>query len=114
MGNIVFLIIMGFVAMIFTGLGIWVWRKKEPANFWTGQELKPGEIRDVRKYNHALGLMWIGFSVLIWITAIVGSVFGGMTGTVCMIACFVIGIPMLPVTYNVIYKKYYDPDRAKH
>ena len=113
MGNIVFLIIMGCVAAVFTGLGVWVWNKKEPANFWTGQEFKPGEIRDIKKYNHSLGMLWIAFSALIWITAIVGSVFGGMIGSISMIASFGIGIPMLPLVYNVIYKKYYDPKVAK-
>lgn len=105
-----FLIIMGFVAMIFMVLGICVINKKEPANFWTGQEVKPGEIGNVKAYNKALGLLWIGLSVLIWVTAIVGFVFGGIVGTICMIATFVIGIPMLPVIYNRIYAKYRNPD----
>ena len=112
MGNIVFLCIMGPVAGIFTGLGIWVWRKKEPGNFWTGQEFKPGEIRDIKKYNRSLGMLWIGFSVLVWITTIVGTIFGGKIGGLCMLGCFAVGIPMLPVIYNMIYKKYYDPQKA--
>lgn len=113
MGNPVFLIIMGTVGAIFTVLGICVMKKKEPANFWTGQEFKPGEIRDVKAYNRALGLLWIAFSALIWITAVVGSIFGGMIGSACMVGCFVIGIPMLPIVYNRIYKKYYDPSKVK-
>ena len=106
MGNIFFAVIVGLCACIFTFLGIWVIKKKEPGNFWTGQVVKAAELSDVKAYNKELGLLWIAFGGVLWIDALLGGIFGGRLGGIVMIASFVIGIPMLPVIYNMIYKKY--------
>ena len=110
--SIIYGIIMGPCSAVFTGLGIYVMQKKDPGNFWTGQEFKPGEIKDVKAYNMALGKMWIAFSVLMWIDTFLGTFMGGKIGGICLIASFVVGIPMLPAVYNGIYKKYYDPTKV--
>ena len=102
----VYFVIMAFVSMIFTIMGICMGRSKEPVGFWTGQEIKKGEITDVPAYNKANGYMWLTFSVLFWISAFAGLIAGGMIGGITLFIAVGVGIPMLPFTYNRIYKKY--------
>lgn len=106
MGGIFFAIIMGMVGMVFLGLGCWVIKQDRPCGFWTGQEVRNEEVSDVKGYNKELGSLWLGFGALIWLVAIVGGIFGGAVGGIGMCIAFVIGIPMLPVLYNRIYRKY--------
>ena len=41
---IIYFVIMAFVSMIFTIMGICMGRSKEPVGFWTGQEIKSGKL----------------------------------------------------------------------
>ena len=59
MGNIIWLIIMVPVSMLFTGLGVYAWKRKKPMWFWSGSTVSENEISDVRAYNRANGIMWI-------------------------------------------------------
>lgn len=102
----VYFVIMAFVSMIFTIMGICFGRSKEPVPFWTGQEFKKGEIADVPAYNKANGYMWLGFSALMWMNAFAGLFAGGMIGGITLMIALGVGIPALPFTYNRIYKKY--------
>jgi len=104
--KMIFFGIMVFVSMIFTILGICFWRWKTPVGFWTGQEVKEDEITDVKAYNKENGIMWLGFSGLFWIAAFAGLFGGGMMGGICLFIAMGIGIPMLPFSYNRIYRKY--------
>ncbi len=51
------------VVLIFVAIGISCFKAKEPVGFFTG--VKPPEIADenVKKYNNAVGKLWIGFAV---------------------------------------------------
>ena len=102
----IYFVIMAVVSMIFTILGIYMGLRKDPATFWTGQEIKKGEISDVMAYNKANGYMWLGFSALLWIAAFAGLFGGGMVGGITLFVAMGVGIPMLPFVYNRIYKKY--------
>ena len=73
MENTVFLIIMIPLASFFTGLGVFAWRRKKPMWFWSGSEVKEREIRDVAAYNRANGIMWLTFSGVFWIAAVLGA-----------------------------------------
>ncbi len=60
--------IMGFViwsivSAIMLGIGIWLYRSEKPVGFFTGT--KPPEVKDAKKYNHAVGILWFSYAVLL-------------------------------------------------
>ena len=68
--NPVFLGIIIPIAVLFTGLGIYAWKRTEPMWFWSGSSVSAEEISDVKAYNRANGIMWITFSMAFWIPII--------------------------------------------
>ena len=60
--------IMGFVIWsivfaIMLGIGIWSYRSEKPVGFFPGT--KPPEVKDAKKYNHAVGILWFSYAVLL-------------------------------------------------
>ena len=68
MDNIIWLIIMVPVSLLFTGIGIYAWRRRKPMWFWSGSTVKESEISDIAAYNRANGIMWLVFSFVMWIS----------------------------------------------
>lgn len=105
MERTVFLIIMIPLALFFTGLGVFARRRKKPMWFWSGSEVKEREIRDVRAYNRANGIMWLAFSGVFWVAAILGAFETEAAGIVLAVGV-IAGIPALIFAYSRIYNKY--------
>ena len=61
-------IIWSIVSAMMLGIGIWSYRSEEPVGFFTG--VKPPEVKDVKKYNHAVGILWFVYAVLLEIMGI--------------------------------------------
>ena len=61
-------IIWSIVSAMMLGIGIWLYRSEEPVGFFTG--VKPPEVKDVKKYNHAVGILWFVYAVLLEIMGI--------------------------------------------
>lgn len=53
---------MGNCKLHFIGIGISAFGLKEPMGFWANSKMF--EVTDVKKYNHAVGKMWIVFGVV--------------------------------------------------
>lgn len=49
-------------ALLFVGIGIYDLRAKKQVGFWSN--FKEPEMRDVRGYNHAVGLLFLGFAAV--------------------------------------------------
>ena len=92
-------------SMLFTGIGIYAWRRTKPMWFYSGTTVSENEIADIPRYNRANGIMWIVFSAVFWISTVLGAFKMGAGGIVMMAGC-IIGIPLLPITYSKIYAKY--------
>ena len=65
--------IIGFViwsitSAVMLGIGIWSYRSKEPVGFFSG--VKPPEVKDTKKYNHAVAILWFVYAVLLEILGI--------------------------------------------
>ncbi len=61
--NKVGFVIWSIVSAIMLGIGIWSYRSEKPVGFFTGT--KPPEVKDVKKYNHAVGILWFSYAVLL-------------------------------------------------
>ena len=105
LGNTVWLIIMIPVSLLFTGLGIYAWKRKKPMWFWSGSTVEEEEISDVKAYNRANGILWLVFSALLWISTVLGYRYGEIGG-ICLLVSCLIAIPLLPLVYGKILKKY--------
>lgn len=103
--SIVMLCILIPLAAFFTGIGIFAWTRKKPMWFWSGSTVRESEITDVRAYNRANGIMWILYSLVFWIAAVLG-VFKVEAAGILVGLGAVVGAVVLIVVYKQIYKKY--------
>lgn len=102
---IIWLIIMVPNSLLFTGIGLYAWKRKKPMWFWSGSTVKESEITDVPAYNRANGIMWIVFSAIFWISTVLGCLKMKTGGFLLIAGCF-LGVPLLPFVYQRIYRKY--------
>ena len=105
MRSISWLIIMIPVSLLFTGLGIFAWTRKKPMWFWSGSEVKESEITDTAAYNRANACMWLAFSGVLWISTVLGAL-NMKAGGILLIAGCAAAVPVLPLVYGKIYRKY--------
>lgn len=105
MENIIWYIIMIPCSVIFTGIGIFSWKRKEPMWFWSGTTVKECEIRDIASYNRENGIMWIIFSIPLWISTFAKE-YSVSTAMAFIVVDFTVGIAILITTYKKIYNKY--------
>lgn len=104
-GNIIWIVIMLPCSILFSAIGIFAWNRKKPMWFWSGSTVRENEISDIKSYNKANGIMWLCFSLPFWVSTFLGY-FYIKAGAVLLIAICVLGIPVLPIVYGKINKKY--------
>ena len=105
MDTIIWLVVTVLCGVLFTGLGIFAWRRKKPMWFWSGSTVKEREISDIPAYNRANGIMWICYSLVFWGSAVFGLFQPDAAGAF-LAAGTLGGIPVLIVVYKKIYAKY--------
>lgn len=106
MSNLLFLIIMVPTSLLFTSIGIYAWRRKKPMWFWAGDTVSEDEITDVRAYNRANGIMWICFSLPLWLGIIVGVCHSIILGANIILVDSTVGLVLMMMAYTFIRKKY--------
>ena len=102
---IIWLVVMIPVSALFTGLGVFAFVRQKPMWFWSGQVVTENEILNVRAYNRANGIMWIVFSLFMWLSTFLAFSDMKLAGGVMLAVC-ILCVPVLPFTYGRIYKKY--------
>ena len=101
----IFMLIMIPCAALMTGIGVYAWRREKPMWFWSGTEVKPEEITDIRAYNRANGIMWICYSLFFWAAALISN-WSGMAAGVVVLVGGVFGSLGMIVAFQRIYHRY--------
>lgn len=99
------LVILIPIALLFTGIGIYAWRRKKPMWFWSGSTVREEEITDIPAYNRANGIMWIAYSLVFWLSAAAAAAHSSYTG-ILIIGGGIFGGIALVFAYQKIYDKY--------
>jgi hypothetical protein len=105
MEKVIWLVITIPCSLLFTGIGIYAWRRTKPMWFWSGSSVREEEITNVKAYNRENGIMWICYSAVFWISTIMGIQSVSIAGIVLAVGCLG-GLPLLVIAYNRIYRKY--------
>ena len=91
--------------ILFFAIGVYARKRNKPMWFWSGSTVKESEISDVAAYNRANGIMWLVFSLIMWISTIFGAM-NMKAGGIFLIAGSIISVPILPIVYRKIYRKF--------
>ena len=105
MEKVIWLVITIPCSLLFTGIGIYAWRRTKPMWFWSGSSVREDEITNVKAYNRENEVMWICYSAVFWISTIMGIRSVSTAGIVLAVGCLG-GLPLLVIAYNRIYRKY--------
>ncbi|NLC19173.1 MAG: hypothetical protein GX757_08115 [Clostridiales bacterium] len=103
--NIVSAICCFLTSLIFWGVSIYAFTRKDPMHFWSGSKVMPEEISDIPAYNRANALMWAIYAACMVLAGIL-SLFSVITGIILMVITIVPGILVLIVVYKSIYNRY--------
>ena len=55
-------VIWSIIGIIILGIAISTWKSKDPTGFYTG--VKPPEVKDTRRYNHQVAILWLAYAIL--------------------------------------------------
>ena len=106
MEGLILFIVCIVMILTFAGFGLYSWRRRTPANFWSGEKIPSDAVSDVKKYNRANGLMWIIYGVLYLIPAIMSLCNVASAGIALAVLTFG-GLPILIFIYvKIIRPKY--------
>lgn len=90
---------------LFSIIGVYAFFRKKHMWFWSMSTVDETEIADIPAYNRANGIMWIVFSIPLWLSAFLGSRHAIISLILIILSC-VIGLPALVIVYKRIYAKY--------
>lgn len=111
MGFIFYAVIVGVVSLIFVIVGVVSYCSKTPAKMNTGEaDIPPEKLRDVTAWNHAHGLLWIGFAIIFAISMLVFPILlehvNVTISMVILIGMMFLEIGGLSVGHHRLQKKY--------
>lgn len=55
---------------VFFGIGVYAGRKKDPMNFWAGEQIAPESVTDIPAYNRQNAVMWKWYSLSYFLTGL--------------------------------------------
>ena len=97
------------VAIIFLIIGLAQYFSKGPVTFYTGEEPLPRyKYKDIKKWNHGHGIMWIAYSVIVILGAVISIIIGSDNVLILipMMGSIIVPLPFLIVCHNMMVKKY--------
>lgn len=100
--------IYGLVTVIMLTIGIVQFRSKKPVTFYSGEKaLDEKELTDVRAWNRSHGIMWMSYSAVILLTAVIGfTAKNNIVMLLCALGGPVLPFPLMVVCHHKFEKKY--------
>ncbi|MDD3429986.1 MAG: hypothetical protein PHG02_08295, partial [Oscillospiraceae bacterium] len=92
-------------AAVFCGIGVWAYRSTSPVHFWSRTTVAPAQIKDIKAYNQANGLMWLIYSALWAVSAVLGFINSMVAAGAMVLLCFP-GLMILIICYRRIFAKF--------
>lgn len=105
MVSITWILTMILCSALFTGIGIYAWRRDKPMWFWSGSRVEEDELTNIAAYNRANGIMWIVYSLPYWVSTFIG-IEDMELATDILLGWVLVSIPLLILVYRWIYNKY--------
>lgn len=103
---LIFALINLFMSMLFFGIGVFAWNRKDPIWFWAGSKVDKEDITDVKSYNHENAIMWMVYGTSILITPIFIDIVGIWIFFIIYIVVIMGGAITMMIRYEMIYEKY--------
>ena len=104
-GKIIWWVVTFGCAILFFAIGVYARKLEKPMWFWSGTEVDPSKITDIRQYNKENSRMWQGYS-LWYFAAGFAEIWSTGIALILLILSCTAGIAMLIFSYNRILKKY--------
>ena len=91
-------VIWSAVAVIFLAIGVSAWKAKEAVGFFTFVD--PPQVKDIRRYNHAVAKLWFVAAVIL---EILGVPMLRLKQNSPQITFTILGVMILVITMAVVY-----------
>lgn len=104
-GKIIMWIVSFGCAILFFAIGVYAHKLKKPMWFWSGSEVDPSTISDIKKYNKENGIMWQTYSLWYFASGI-AEIWNSIAALAFLLLGCSLGMVILVASYNRIYKKY--------
>ena len=104
-GQIIMTIICFICASIIFAIGVYARKLEKPMWFYSGSEVDPAKITDVKQYNRENALMWQRYS-LWFFAAGLAEFWNGIAAVTFLVGGCTVGVGLLVYSYHKIYKKY--------
>ena len=104
-GKIIMWIVSFGCAILFFYIGVYAKKLEKPMWFWSGVEVEPSEITDIKQYNKENGVMWQMYSLWYFASG-VAEIWSSVLSLVFLILGYTVGLVLLVASYRRIYKKY--------
>ena len=103
--DIIWYVTLFLCAGLFTGIGVYAKKLETPMWFWSGSEVDPASITDIKGYNAANSRMWLMYSLWFWAAGFAWIWSSIVAVSLLVLGCS-LGIVLLVGTYHKIEKKY--------
>lgn len=104
-GKIIMWLVSFGCAFLFFAIGVYARKLKKPMWFWSGSEVDASQITNVTQYNKENGIMWQLYS-LWYLAAGLAEIWNTILALILLVLSCTVGIAILILSYNRIYKKY--------
>ena len=101
----IWLVTMFGCAALFVAIGMYAKRIDKPMWFWSGVEVDPATVSDIKAYNAENARMWQWYSVWYWVAGI-AWIWSKTVALIVLVLSCTVGIVILITTFHKIEKKY--------